>query len=255
MNNVEGPKFQFIPPTELKGLTPELVNDLSDILYKWGRIDLEEHTVRFGHQVEPDFQILMSGPLYSDSAPLNMLVYKTSIPKKGVHVIETENDQGMILWDKELTVEEAKLATVKIDATGFEAGLIDTQSGERKPTPLDAAVVKEGEKPKLKVAEFFSQRGSVMSTFDKDPEELLREFDEPERLTVLVSPAGIMSICSKEDVPYFEARERIVGEILNEMGIDMSNLEDMDKLTIEKILKLREEVALRLEKEFPEEQS
>lgn len=128
------PEPKYIIPTELDGLTPQMLNSLNDILDKWGFKYIDEGVFRFVYESNNiDSAILMSGPIVPQPDPsFRFMIFRHHIPQRGMHIIGTETG-GRILWDRDLSVDEAKKLIDEINMMGTEIGIMDPQTRERRP--------------------------------------------------------------------------------------------------------------------------
>lgn len=128
-------EFHFEPPVEMPDLDPALVSDANDILKKWGFDYLYDRVRRFNHTIER----LKAGLWMSEPMDPNVegfaqfIVGKEQLPAGGMHIIES--DRGTILWQKRLSAQLAKDLIEEIDQMGKRMGLVDPETGLRKPLP------------------------------------------------------------------------------------------------------------------------
>ncbi len=102
-----------------------------------------------------------------------------------------------------------------------------------------------GKSEKYIVDNIFSKVGSVLVIpVDEDSQNILNQFDHPEKLIVSYGPYGY-TIQHKDHISYLEKRVNVVSEFLKEKNI---TAEDVKNLSFCDILSMREEIDKRMEK-------
>lgn len=213
----------FIEQPKIVGITENIIDNLHDIISKFGTVDIKEHIIRFASgDVGLGYELYISTSL--DGKKMLVTKFFSKISFGGLEYIRTII--GEVFWDKSLTAEESILAIKKI----YEFGGITT--------------FKDFKPGKYIVNDIFSSPGIVfMVPPEKNPQELLDQFDYPEKLSIVKSPIGYV-IQHKDHLSYTEKRANIVMQILSEKHIDMN---DVSKLSFDEVLKMREEIQKRME--------
>lgn len=242
----ERTEFRFLRPPEVRGLTPALVADTFDITRKWGQVDVDDQLIRFqSGNLGLGYELITSARMEPGSPEgLLLIVAKSAVPLGGMVFIRT--DQGIVMWHRQLTSEEAQKAVSVIDQNAKKAGLI-SETGERKAlSPEHSVFMPE----KYKTEEVFRESGSsFLVPPGEDPEKYLNRFDRPDDLTIVGMPGGGFSIIKKDQLPYLQRRAQIVHQILAERGININDPSLIGKLSAAEILRLREEIQRRLNQE------
>src|SRR3989338_1394715 len=200
---------------------------------KYGLSDPQEDRARrfFLSDAAGENVLLLSGSTQKGLGFARMIAAGSSIPRSVMHLIDTS--EGMIMWDKDLPLEEVTQRIHEIDALAEPAGLIDKETGVRLPLPKEVNRLKTT--PQYRVDNFVE--GSVLMVMPgQDPNELLMQFDRSDEMMILQVPSGGYTIIRKIDAEYFQERWRRVFEILHERGINFEGDEDLDIETLNKLL-------------------
>ena len=234
--------IQFTREVPVKDLTPKIVENLMDILAKWGKVTADDAMVCF-----------QSGPLVTG---VEIWISASSDPqKKDIFVAKSltpapliiETNQGIIFWDRDLKSYEAELAIALIDERAKKTGFVD-EPGNRIPLKPEQSFAIPG---KYKVDEVFAQKGAAFMVLPgKDPSKFLKQFDKPEELYVEESPLGGASILAKKDREYHQKRREVALEVLKKIGFNTANLAEIaGQLSFEEVLEIREEIERRLKEQ------
>lgn len=237
-------KFRFSRPSEIKGLTPEIANDLYDIVRKFGQVSPEEQAVRFrSGNIGLGFELFITASIKPDNH--NMLVRKgDTVSSANITLVQAR--RATIMWDRTLSVEEARRAIIRIDEEVALAGLIDPQTKKRKPIPAEQAINRSTVLYAVDSV-FTTPDAGFMVLPGQDPRRVLQQFDHPERLEIVLNPMGGVTITLKESLPRLQKRAKIVDQVLREQGIDMTNPRDIDRLSLSDIAALRLEIQRRMQ--------
>ena len=220
----------FVEKPSIDNVSEDIINDLYDIIDKFGSIDTEDNMMHFSSgDLGLGYEIHMSSSL--DGSVMMVAKSASKITFQGIEFIRTII--GDIFWDGTLTAEEVKNATIKIYELG-EGKIVD--KFDFKPG-------------KYSVDEIFSEIGTVFMVPDgKDPQKFIKRFDKPEKLIILENPVGIRVIHHRDHLSHVKKRGEIVVQLCKERGIDLSDInESMSKLDFDDIMKLREEIQRRMD--------
>lgn len=213
----------FIEKPKIEGITEKIVDNLHDIVDKFGTFDVNENITRFASgDIGLGFELYLSTSL--DGKRMLVTKFSSKISLGGLEIIKTII--GDIFWDKCLTPKECNAAIKNIYEVGRMVTFKDFKPG------------------KYVVDDIFSSPGiGFMVPPGKDPQEILNQFDQPEKLTVIKSLYGYV-VQHIDHLSYTERRSKIVMQILNEKGIDLN---DIGKIGFDDIIKMREEIQKRME--------
>ncbi len=222
---------------KIKGITPELISDIYDIVEKFGNIHEEEHTIDFkSGDIGLGYELYISKSTTPENR--NLIVSKHLVMSYGSEFVSYEN--GFIIWDKTLTVEEVKNAIQKIDEFAKTVGLIRDNKRIRVEGISDKLLKREEDK--YRVDEIFKVPGTVfLVPSGKAPEDILSLFDHPEKLTIVSEYPKLVGLT--DDIKYIEKRRNVVMNVLKEKGMDM---EDVKDIPLDDILMMRKEIEKRL---------
>jgi len=224
---------------KIKGLTPELISDIYDIVEKFGIIHEDDQTIDFK---SGDFNLGYELYISRSSIPenKNLIVSKNLVMSQGSEFIPTKD--GLIAWDSTLTVEEVKNAIFKIDELAKTFGLIDKDNKRIRVEGISDKPLKR-EEDKYRVNEIFKVPGTVfLVPPGKETEDMLNLFDHPEKLTIVGDHPKLVGLT--DDIKYIEKRRNVVMELLKEKGVSM---EDVKDIPLDDILMMRKEIEKRLE--------
>lgn len=223
---------------KIKGITPELISDIYDVVEKFGHIHEEEHTIDFkSGDIGLEYELYISKSTTPGNR--NLIVSKHLVMLYGSEFVSYED--GFIIWDKTLTVEEVKNAIQKIDEFAKTVGLIRDNKRIRVMRMSDKTL--ENENDKYRVDEIFKVPGTVfLVPPGKETEDMLNLFDHPERLTIVSEYPKLIGLI--DDIKYIEKRRNVVMEVLKERGM---NMEDVKDIPLDDILNMRKEIEKKLE--------
>ena len=99
-----------------------------------------------------------------------------------------------------------------------------------------------------RVEEVFRKRGTAVpvSLTRYSAKELIGQFDEPHKLTVITDALGGVNICLKRDREHHRKRQEIVLQVLRERGIQKGNL---GQIGLQGALELRAIITQRMKEE------
>lgn len=246
-------QIRFLEQPPVRGVNKQLIFDLYDIANKFSQVDPEAGIAIFTSSASADdLNLRLSRSPSLENGTLLVSNGDNSTSEQGVTFIHTS--MGSLMWDLSLSAHEVKLAVARIDSQALEAGLINSQNGERKYLPPEARIMKVA---KFKVSEQFMNPGTARMIFPgEDPQKILAEYDEPDRLEVIETVTGSRQIVLKDEShrTYREINERAAREVLGEHGLSFETIGD---LPMDRILELREEIAKRVKdlEENPEQSS
>lgn len=243
---IERGNLRFLGRPGVKGLRPDIVEDIHDITRKFGQVDVGDQVIRFrSGNLDLGYELFTSAPIkpLSLKAPI-LLVAKSIVPRGGMEFIRT--DQGLIIWHKQLTAKEAENVVRVIDRDAKGGGLID-EAGKRSPFPPELSIANPS---KYNVEEVFGRGdASFMVPPGQDPKKFLERFDDPDKLSVVGTPVGGFVIVRKDQMPSLQRREHVARELLLSRGIDINDPGSIGRLSVNEILELKKEIKQRLVQE------
>lgn len=166
----------------------------------------------------------------------------------GLPYIE-EKEEGVLIWDKRISMEDAIYVIVQIDSKAKEKGLLDKKTGKRLELSEPIYIAQE----KYRVEEVFSGQGTLYPIMsERKPEKVLQEFDDPESLITRHNPydGTVIGLIHKRDLEYFEMRDEVLNEILIERNLTVKDM--IEGLSMDPgfftplLLALREEIDKRM---------
>lgn len=131
----------------------------------------------------------------------------------------------------------------------FVEGLAEMDEEFRKPVLVTDPGLRDAN-GKLPVDVVFSQPGTAMPWFSGSdqfptPEDLRQDFDKPDELEVIKDPHLGYHIVRKSHLSHIKRRGEVVTQVLAKYGIA---IEDVEKLPMQRILELRQEIQDAMEK-------
>lgn len=222
---------------KIKGITPELISDIYDIVEKFGIIHEGDQTIDFkSGDLGLGYELYISRSSIQENK--NLIVSKNLVMSQS-ELIPTKD--GLIAWDSTLTVEEVNNAIEKIDELAKTFGLIDKDNKRIRTEGISDKPLKR-EEDKYRVDEIFKVPGTVfLVPFGKETEEMLNLFDHPEKLTIVGEHPKLVGLI--DDIEYVEKRRNVVMELLKEKGMSMEDVKDIPS---DDILNMRKEIETRL---------
>jgi len=170
------------------------------------------------------------------------------VSPKGLPYIE-ETEEGVLIWDKRLSMEDAVFAIVQIDKKAKEEGLLDRKTGARLDLPEPVYAAQE----KYKVEEVFSEQGALYPIMTgQGVERVIQEFDDPASLIMRKDPYSgeVIGLAHKRDLEYFETRDKVLNELLIERNLTVKDI--IEGMVIDPgiftpiLMALREEITKRM---------
>lgn len=219
-------------PSELEGLSPELLLDLRDLVQKFGCKDPEEAVTRLSHTEPIDMGVTAS--VNSDNYTL-IIFGPGSIMGLGgpsCHILPLP-DTHMVVWDKRVSIEHVQQFILAIDTHMCHHGGI-LSNGQRKDLNLYA------HGPTLKVDDVFQDEGNFMPVLPPpgepateevlrgEAERLCRQFDKPHELRFIVRSSGQCGLIHQRDEEYHFQRDQALQRVFARHGIDMATLKKPD---------------------------
>lgn len=213
-----GEPIIFNKPEGLETLTSHLLDQLDDIVTKYGQIDQARPERRqfdayFYHpETHSEDRLLLSKSLNPTSPDLMVGVNRPFT--EGSDMVFT--NKGDVFWDRIIPAEYAKRVVGMIDDWAKENDLIDPETGKRREIPADSPVLPG---PRIPIDQFFTgEHRADYVTPGTDPQERLRRFDHPDQL-MTQDFLGDVVIHKKEDEPYLRKRRMVTLQLLNELGV------------------------------------
>lgn len=235
-------EIRFLEQPPVRGVSKQLVFDLYDIANKFSQVDPEASIAIFtSGDLGDNLNLRLTRSPNLENGTLLVSNGNNSSTEQGVTFIFTSI--GSLMWDLSLSAREVKIAVAQIDAQALQAGLIDEQTGDRKHLPPETRIAKL---PKFNVSEQFTKPGYARLVLPgEDPQKILSEYDDPDKLEVLDTPYGGSVIVLRDEThqAYREKRERIARDVLREKGISM---EMIGELGYEEIIEFRKEIEKRI---------
>ena len=213
----------FTEKPNIEGVNKDIINDLHNIVDKFGSMDTNDSIMRFSSgDLGLGYEINMSASL--DGRMLIITRSSSKITFQGLEFMHTII--GDVFWDRKLTSEEVKNATRKI---------YDLVDGKM----VDKFDFKPG---KYSVDETFSEVGTVfMVPNGEQPQKFINRFDKPEELIVTKNPVGVTVVQHRDDLLHIKKREEIVLQVCKERGIDIDKIDFVD------VMELRQEIQRRMD--------
>lgn len=224
------------------GLTAQLLAELDEATRTCGRPDHHEGIARLNCGVDAsEFFVSARLDVSSESQWHSMIVFgPDGMTSEGAFVFYTGtlNKSRLIIWDKRTTKEHVQAGLLEID----------TQS-ESVPQHFIEAIFgglpHKVEAPRhavYEVEKIFAAQGTCMPVFPGGPcaEELRDQFDHPESVMIFEDLPGERCLCHIRDKEYLKYRRVLTMQILERRGL--RSLEDAEKLPLEEITAIREEV-------------
>lgn len=240
---VSAKDFEIVKaPKELKNLTSQILYDLFDMAIKWGE-PREDETVVLPALINGEGFIIMAVPESRGlflSKKSEILGEEMFAPDKGALIVETRQ-KAPIIWDKRILVAEVIKRIREINEIAKEGGLINSKTGERifwesiKNKPV-----------KYKVSEVFRTPGYIFLVppdISETPEQLLQQFDQPELLQI-IEDGPLKVICLRSAKGLFNARKKVLEEIMAEREITEDDIGKMDE---KELMGLKREIDERVQ--------
>lgn len=218
---------------ELPGLTAELLADLHDFARKFGIKDMTDKLCRVS--VSEPKEISVSVSMKPGNHQI-ILIGPGGVTDHGAYVVSL-GEKEIVIWDRRISVVDVEVLIQQIDAEMQKKGFINSATGERI-----TIAIQEKEKAPFCVEKVFSEKGAVMPVLPGCPsaEKLRAQFDEPDKVAIVDQPLSGKVLCHVRDIQYLEVRRQLAMKMLAERGI--TSLEQMDRLTMQDILAIREEL-------------
>lgn len=130
-------------------------------------------------------------------------------------------EEGNLLIDKHLIPLEVLKCLINVDLKAKERGLLDN-AGNRISLQEYKFIVPQ----KLSVEKTFSDIGKLIPLMGKNPEEVMKDYDEPEKLFFVTDPYSgePFAVSHVKNQIYFEKRAQILNDVLIEKGIYLEEL-------------------------------
>lgn len=179
----ENPRFQLKGEPAIEGLTQNITSQLDDIVQKWGLVEPRRQALWFrSGDIGLGHELIVRQSLTDQDGPKGMIVSKSPVPRIHADFIKTVD--GAITWEKGFTVAEALNAIAKVDERAREKGLID-EAGNRKRLLPEESLRRFKDHPRYSVDQTFKRYPFIPVNQGDDVEDYIRDFDQPERLTIL----------------------------------------------------------------------
>lgn len=228
--------FEFERPNNLPPeITPELVADLHDCVFKFGIDDFDRRGRRVWLSEPTEIAVSVSP---------DVTIFTTFVFGAGGHMSEGAYSAcftagGILMWDKRVTANDIKLFIAKIDAIFLERGWIDHTNGAR--VRREALVQTEPTRPSAD--RIFKDPGvPLLVPPGKNAQAMRLEFEDPEQVAVVTTPFGQV-LCHARDRVQVKRRQELAMQALRELGYDDPSTLPQD---IEGVLALRKKIQERI---------
>lgn len=232
--------FRIINNDGIENLQPELIGEVIDLAKKYGELDVKDKMYRLSLYHPREIHLSVSSVMTNNSL---LVIGEGAVANEGSHVVEYDkgSEKYYAIWDNRVEIDDLLLMIYLFDEDANKKGWVG-KNGERL-----RKVERISFSEKLyTVDDVFKKQGSCQPVFSDGPsaQELLRQYDHPEKLAIIKDDFGMESICHIRDVEYMEKRRLIAMEVLKKHNI---GLNDIGTLSLEQIIKLREEIERKSE--------
>lgn len=176
----------FFNTPEIRGVNKALIADMADIVDKWGLVSTAKQVVEFrSGDLGDNLQLMVTKPV--DPAKRVLIVSISDMPLNDLVLMET--NLFNIGWNRRLTAKDATEAVRRVDDKFASMGLVNIRTNERIALPPEQRL-QTPTTVHRSVSEMFTHGGVIFTTKidGRTEEQILAEFDEPDKLEVLFNP-------------------------------------------------------------------